>query len=618
MRFEVLGPAAIISGGESTVLPSTKPSAVLASLLVKPNDYVSLDYLKYALWGETPPRNADVTLPTYILRLRRLLRKHSPGPDPIHTMSRGYRISLPKGHESLDLLAFERLLDRARGYRNSGELENERSTLQWAAELWKGPALSNIPSDALHREETPRLNERWFDVLERRFSIDLALGELDDLVPRLRQAIAQRPERERLWEQLIEALYRSGRSSEALDEYQRVHAYMTADLGIEPRTSLQELQMTVLRQEPLPATADGAGPSRARLKAADAPAVVDPSEVRRPHARLPLNPRFIGRKEETASMVESVSGQHTPVTLITGPPDVGKSAIALQVAAECAPRFRGGVLTADLSSPDGRRRRPAQVLSDLLEQAGCRISGGEGESRLLSVWRSVTADRPCLVVLDGADGSSCHASLLPRSPACHTIVTSRYSLAHLVAFHDARPYLLPPLDQAHSVHLLKQVIGTPAEQVEARHLKRVANACGGMPGLLRRAGAKFLTGPYLGMERFAELFDTTPLDQLALVSEPGESPRDSIREAFSRVSPQAQELFLDVAGLGQGDNSAGRILTESAGGPTGADRALDELYAASLVHHCGDDKISVFRPQLAFAAETVRERAGSTNQECAT
>src|SRR5699024_5581233 len=142
-------------------------------------------------------------------------------------------------------------LDKAAHYRSSGAMENERSALQRAEKLWKGPALSNIPSDMLHREETPRLNDQWFDVLERRFTIDLSLGDIDGLAPQIRQAITHRPERERYWEQLIEALHRIGRTTEALNEYRKVHTYLTGELGIEPRASLQRLHMEVLRQAEL-------------------------------------------------------------------------------------------------------------------------------------------------------------------------------------------------------------------------------------------------------------------------------------------------------------------------------------------------------------------------------
>src|SRR5699024_6263930 len=148
-----------------------------------------------------------------ILRLRRLLRKYDGEADPIDTMSRGYRITFPPNSDALDLLVFQRLLDKAAHYRSSGAMENERSALQRAETLWKGPALANIPSDMRHREVTPRLHDQWCAVLERLFTIDLSLGDTDGLAPPIRQASTPGPERERYWERLIEALFRNGRTT---------------------------------------------------------------------------------------------------------------------------------------------------------------------------------------------------------------------------------------------------------------------------------------------------------------------------------------------------------------------------------------------------------------------
>ncbi|GHD32302.1 hypothetical protein GCM10007147_35730 [Nocardiopsis kunsanensis] len=607
-RFEILGPATVVSDGEDVVLPSTKPSAILASLLLKCNSFVSLEYLKYALWGEDAPANADVTLPTYILRLRRLLRKYDRDADPITTMPRGYSINIPANSDSLDLLVFRRLVEKGSAYRSSGEVENERSALVRAEKLWKGPALSNIPSETLHREETPSLNDQWFDVLERRFTIDLTLGDFEGLAPQVRQAITHRPERERYWEQLIEALYRSGRTTEALNEYRKVHEYLTTELGIEPRQSLQELHLQVLRQADVMPPSGGAGeavtliPRSRRWTGTEAPAPPpdkDPVPRRSGPNHLPLSPDFFGRCETVESLVEEVIDTDTPVVVVTGPPSVGKTETALRTAKRCEDRFSGGVYLARFDRPDGTRRDRPSVLCDLLRQAGVELGPEAGrathEARLLSAWQSVVADRPCLLVVDGVRHSAESVPLLPPSSESRALVTSRNALPRLIAFHGARLHSLAPLSRNHAVRLLSHIIGEEAEVRGPAVLQRIADACGGLPGAVRLAGAKFVSTPHLALEEFATLLEDSPFEQLSAASESEFSLREEFLHCFDEVSRPAQRLFLGLAAGEHQGVAARELYADFPGTATEFDQALGELYDASLIHHCGTDRLGVYR-----------------------
>lgn len=607
-RFEILGPATVVSDGEDVVLPSTKPSAILASLLLKCNSFVSLDHLKYALWGEEAPTNADVTLPTYILRLRRLLRKYDRDADPITTMPRGYCINLPANSDSLDLLVFRRLVEKSAAYRSSGEVENERSALIRAEKLWKGPALSNIPSETLHREETPSLNDQWFDVLERRFTIDLTLGDFEGLAPQVRQAITHRPERERYWEQLIEALYRSGRATEALNEYRKVHEYLTSELGIEPRQSLQEIHLQVLRQADLMSPPSGTGESVTLIprgrRSSDVGAPVPPPDGKTAPRRagsghLPLAPDFVGRCETVESLVEEVIDTETPVVVVTGPPSVGKTEVALHTAKRCEGRFSGGVYLARFDRPDGTRRDRPAVLCDLLRQAGMELDPEVGrstpEAPLLNAWHSVVADRPCLVVVDGVRHSAESVPLLPPSSESRVVITSRNALPRLIAFHGARTYNLAPLSRTHAVRLLSHIIGEEAEDHGPANLRRIADACGGLPGAVRLAGAKFVSTPHLTLDQFAALLEASPFEQLSAASESEFSLREEILRCFEEVSRPAQRLFLTLAADEQQGVAAQELYSGFPGTATEFDQTLGELYDASLIHHCGTDRLGVYR-----------------------
>ncbi|GAB3709436.1 AfsR/SARP family transcriptional regulator [Nocardiopsis oceani] len=606
-KFRILGPATIVSNGEDAVLPPTKPSAILASLLVKTNAFVSLEYLKYTLWGESPPANADVTLPTYILRLRRLLRKHDPGSDPIETMSRGYRFAIPSDGDSLDLIVFQRLLEKGALHRASGDLESERAVLSRAEKLWRGPALSNIPSEALHREETPALNDSWFDVLERRFTIDLSMGRLEDIIPQIRRAITHRPERERYWEQMIEALYRTGRTSDALEEYRKVHDYLTTELGIEPRPSLQHLHLQVLRQ------AEVATEPR-ELVHGSLSTSANTMEATRVPQGLPASPDFLGKDDYVDTLVEQVTDSDAPAVIVSGPPGVGKTEAALQVARRCAGRFPGGVHFARFRNPDGSPRSSTRILGELLLRSGANSADpapGSGsatddqhESDLMALWRETVTGRPCLVILAGVANSAECARFLPGSAESRTIITSRNSLPQLIAFHGARHHPLFPLGRAHSIRLLNLIIGPAAEAASPEDLARIADVCSGLPGALRLAGAKFVASPHLTLTQFSDLLEVSPLDQLSIAEESGTSLREQLVQCYTQVSPQARSLFLEIATAAPREDATQRLFDRFEGTPQELDLALSELYSASLIHHCGTGSIGVFRLLQKFAVET--------------
>jgi DNA-binding SARP family transcriptional activator len=251
VEFRVLGPLEVTEGRRSLALGGPRQRALLAILLTRANEVVSTDRLVDELWGDRPPRTAANTIQYFVSQLRKLL-----GADRIATRPPGYFIRVEPGE--LDLDRFEQLAER-------GDAE----ALHEALSLWRGPPLADLANEAFAAAEIARLEELQLVALERRIDADLELARHAQLVAELDKLVAEHPLRERLWGQLMLALYRSGRQAEALAAYQRARKTLVDGVGIEPGPALQELERSVLRHEPSleAARPPQAAPARAILVA---------------------------------------------------------------------------------------------------------------------------------------------------------------------------------------------------------------------------------------------------------------------------------------------------------------------------------------------------------------
>jgi DNA-binding SARP family transcriptional activator len=239
MEFRILGPLEVRDRGRPIELPRRKPRAVLAILLLRRGETVSIDVLVDGVWGEDPPRTARAALHNYVAQLRRAL-----GPGLV--LSRAGSYLLDVASEQIDVGRFERLT--AEGRAASGEERVEK--LREALQLWRGPPLADFAFEPFAATEASRLEELRTAALEELIDAKLSLGANAELVAELEALITEHPFRERLRGQLMLALYRAGRQAEALDAYQEARRTLTDELGIEPSAPLRELEQAILRQDP--------------------------------------------------------------------------------------------------------------------------------------------------------------------------------------------------------------------------------------------------------------------------------------------------------------------------------------------------------------------------------
>ena len=252
MEFRILGPLEVVDDGRLVDLGRRQQRALLAMLLLRANEVVSLERLIAGLWEVDPPAKAASTLRVYVSHLRRAL-----GKDTIVTQPSGYVVEVAPG--ALDLHQFERLFETAMRRYRDGDSEGTISLLAEALALWRGPALAGFTDEPFAQIASARLEELRVEAVELSIDAELSLGRHQPLVGRLEQLVAEHPLRERLREQLMLALYRAGRQAHALAAYQGARRTLVEDLGIEPGRALRDLEQAI------PGTTRRSTPSPKRL-----------------------------------------------------------------------------------------------------------------------------------------------------------------------------------------------------------------------------------------------------------------------------------------------------------------------------------------------------------------
>lgn len=273
MEIRLLGPIDVWSEGEH-FHPGCRLRTVLATLALDVGHVVPAERLVDVAWGDDPPATASAQLHTAVWQLRRILG------DVVETRAPGYALRVER--TVIDVAVFDDHLAAGRAAAAAGHHEQAASSLREALSLWRGPALADVPALAAHAH---RLDERRLAALEGRIDADLALGEHADLVAELTCLSADNPLRERLQGQLMTALYRSGRSADALEVYRRLRDRLDAEVGLEPMLELRELQRKVLAQDP---------------------ALLEPATEARPPERGPLNVEPAGAPETRYIKVDGV------------------------------------------------------------------------------------------------------------------------------------------------------------------------------------------------------------------------------------------------------------------------------------------------------------------------
>jgi DNA-binding SARP family transcriptional activator/Flp pilus assembly protein TadD len=496
MQFRVLGPLQTrTSDGELVQLGAAKQRALLSMLLLHPNAPVGVDRLVEALWPTRRPPSVTSALRTYVSSLRQSLRLTGRPPAPALLARAGaYLIQLEPA--DLDLLVFEDLAASGQLALADGDTATAVERLQVALALWRGRPLEDVPLNHECDLLLAGLEERRREVLDDCVAARLALGHHDQLATELRAWVLAEPLHELLWGHWMLALYRSGRQAEALAAYQELQDVLDRELGVAPASPVRELRRRILAADP---TLDP--PPRGAVAVTAAPRVV-------PRQVPPDISGFTGRCAESATLRELLRPVDPPgpmsIATINGIAGVGKSALAVHAAHVVADRFPDGQLYADLAAgtPGVSPLAPEVVLGRFLRALGVGDQDIPSTPEDASArFREVTAGRRLLVVLDNARDSVHVRPLLPTSPSCAVIVTSRQVLSTL---DGATPLRLDALSSDEAVDLLGRLAGRHRCADDPDAADQVARLCACLPLAVRIAGARLAARPSWPMRVMAD------------------------------------------------------------------------------------------------------------------
>jgi WD40 repeat protein/DNA-binding SARP family transcriptional activator len=240
VRVSVLGPLVVEDGRVSL---SPRDRVVLTALAVHAGEVVSGERLADALWGEHVPTSWAKVVQGCIVRLRKAL-----GPDAIDTDAHGYRLTVAP--DDLDVGRFELALRRARELLVLGEPERVMFAADEALALWRGRPLLDAADWEPATIQAQRLEELRMEAEELRLDAALQAGRHTEVLAGARAGVEAAPTRERRWELLALAQYRSGRQADALRTLHSARRVLAEEVGVDPGPALLALERAVLEQDP--------------------------------------------------------------------------------------------------------------------------------------------------------------------------------------------------------------------------------------------------------------------------------------------------------------------------------------------------------------------------------
>ena len=571
VEFRLLGQVEVRLDGEPIDVGYAQLKAVLALLLVEVNHIVAVDRLVDRVWSDRRlPQRPRGAIQHSITLLRAAL---APVPGfAITWQQTGYQLTAEPG--SVDLHRFHRLIADAR---TAGDDPRAVALFGEALELWRGEPFAGLDIPWLTECRTSLFRQRQAAELELT-DIRLRRGDHAELLPGLAERTRDDPLDERLAAQLMLALYRNGRAAHALEHYQRFRTRLAEETGTDPGPPLRRLHHRILATDP---------------------ALTVPSPTTAPVPRqLPAAPRsFTGRAAALADVTATLTqrGRAVPLAVVTGSGGIGKTWLSLHWAHEHAEAFPDGQLYVNLRGFDpGSEPLPAATaLRGFLDALGVAVEATPPEwEAQIGLYRSVVAGKRLLIVLDNARATDQIVPLLPGSPTCAVLVTSRHRLDGLVTSHGARTVALDVLTGTEARQLLVGHLHRHRIAAEPDAVTELLGYCAGLPLAIGIVAARAGHHPGFPLAALAaELRDQAGRLAALDTADADVNLRAVLSWSYRALSPEAATAF-GLLGLAASPDislpAAASLLARPATGTLGL---LRELEHASLVQQYDPGRI---------------------------
>ncbi|WP_232838338.1 BTAD domain-containing putative transcriptional regulator [Streptomyces geranii] len=582
LALELLGPLVLRVAGRAVESGPSKQSRLLALLGLHPGTPVSRDEIVDVLWDGAPPASCLQQVHTYVTRLRSLLTAsagpQTPPAGPLRRTRDGYLLALAE--EQSDVARFAALAARVSPTgclpTPSGDPGEAYGVAGAALGLWRGPVLHGSPSSVREHPSATALNRLRLSVLQAYADGALALGRPQDAVQELQKVADTEQLHEGVHARLMLALAASGQQAAALQLYAGLRDRLDEQLGVFPGPELTDAHLRVVRGE--------------TARPALSPA---PVESYRPPALLPYDaPFFTGRPDELARLdglfadTGAVGGRGGVVCALTGPAGAGKTALAVHWAHRVRDRFPDGQLFVDLRGHSPQVPvRPEEALVRFLLALGTPAERIPGTPEAAADrYRTLTAGRRILVVLDNAADAEQLRPLLPGGPGCAVLVTSRDRLAGLAARDGAHRIGVDTLTPDESRLLLVRTLGASRVDADPEAAADLARACGHLPLALRIAAANLGHAPRHTLREQADgLREGDRLTALSVTGDPSTAVRSAFGLSYHALDTEARRMFRLLALIPGPETGLDAAAAVAGLGRQETARTLDRLTAAHLL-----------------------------------
>ncbi|MCO5999771.1 AfsR/SARP family transcriptional regulator [Actinoallomurus rhizosphaericola] len=589
MKFRILGSFEVVSEGGTRVVTRPLARGVLFVLVLYRNQALPPDRLVDLLWGPAGDDDRLHSLRTRMWDLRQILTAERLVTDDV-----GYRLRIDPNCDEVDVDRFRNRHHQGRAALAADDPVTAARLLDEAMAQWTTDQLADLLPDtpAMAALVTGLIEERR-DARNALVSARLALGQHRELLPELRTLVAVEPGNEQAWADLMLTLYRCGLQADALQAFTDAEAALAAHIGVEPGPALRSLRRRIQGNDPQlrPPAATGARGGHQLGRGVPRQLPADLGD-------------FTGREEEAAEMIALLSPASSTtaprVVEVSGPPGIGKTALALRVAHAVVHDYPDGQLYLRLAGASPASRKAPELLGEVLH--ALRVPTSDIPPTLAqraALVRTMLADQRMLIVLDDATCLEQVQPLLPGAAGCAVIITSRTRLAGIAT---GRSIALGPLDHRDALQLLSRLAGLERVNADPAAAGAVVEACGRFPLAVRIAAERLVRRPswpiaYLA-HRLAD--EKTRLDELVVGNL---AVRASIALSYQALKPAAQRAFrlLALAGTGEFSAWAGDVIL---GEPSGV--LIDVLVDHSLLAAIGIDPLG--QPRYRFH-DLVREYA---------